>query len=78
MLLYGQVKMFTLCRYPHTIHLLYSAKVFYGIAESYIIRSCSRILLRRTLSLIIRHLPAYVTDATGAQGGTRTRTAEAT
>ena len=42
--------------------------------EKLFIRSCFEPLLRRTLPLIIRHLPAYVTDATGAQGGTRTRT----
>lgn len=30
MLLYGQAKMLALRRYPHTIHLLYSAKVFNG------------------------------------------------
>ena len=60
MLLYGQVKMVTLCRYPHIIHLLYSAKVFTGMAESCFTRSCSRPLLRGTLSLIIRYsAPMY-------------------
>ena len=42
------------------------------MAGSYIIRSCFEPLLRRTLPLIIRHLPAYVTDATGGEDGPRT------
>ena len=29
-LLYDQAKMLALCRYPHTTHLLYTAKVFNG------------------------------------------------
>ena len=74
MLLYGQVKMVTLCRYPHIIHLLHSAKVFNGMAGSYIIRSCFEPLLKRTLPLIIQHRQHDEANATGAQRETRTLT----